>query len=87
MKRIRLPGLSEIQQRQLFQALIKRSELDHEARLEFPVPEPLAHTFLGQGWWALLKELYDRPLMTTLGFTAATTYPLFLLMHLLHRWI
>ena len=87
MKRIHLPGLSEIQQQQLFQALIKRSELERDARLEYPVPELLAHTFSGQSWWALLKELYDRPLMTTLGFAAATTYPLFWLMHLLRRWI
>ncbi len=87
MKRIRLPGLSDIQQQQLFQALIQRSELHHEARLDFPVPELLARSFFGQGWWALLKELYDRPLMTTLGFAAATTYPLFWLLHLLRRMI
>ncbi len=87
MNQMRWPGLSENQQHQLFEALIKRSELGHDARVEYPVPDLLAHTFSGQGWWALLKELYDRPLMTTLGFAAVTTYQLFLLIHLLRRWI
>ncbi len=87
MKRLRLPGLSDAQQQQLFLALIQRSELDHAARGDFPVPELLARTFSGQGWWALFKELYDRPLMTTLGFIAAATYPLFWLGHLARRLI
>ncbi len=87
MKRVRLPGLSVMEQQQLFQALVKRSELDAETRNEFPAPEFLSHRFLGQSWWALLKELCDRPLMTALGLVAATTYPLFWLTHLVRRWI
>ncbi len=86
MKSVRLPGLTESQQQQLFRALSRRAELDHEGRHEFPIPDMLSHTFSGQGWWALLKELYDRPLMTTLGFAAATTYPLFWVVHLFRRW-
>ncbi len=87
MKRVRLPGLSVEQQQQLFHALVSRSALDGDTRNEYPAPDFVSDTFFGHSWWALLKELYDRPLLTVLGLVATCTYPLFWLKHLLNRWI
>lgn len=81
-----LPGLNTLQKRQLFQALAERAVLADEERARYPMPEILAGSFAGLGWWVLMQELYDRPLKTIVGFLASMTYPLWWLAHALHRW-
>jgi hypothetical protein len=81
-----MPGLSPGQARQLLQALEERAALAGEDKARYPVPEPLARSFAGQVWWALMQELSDRPLTTVLGLLASATYPVWWFVQAAHRW-
>ena len=86
MIRLRLPGLSKTQQEVLFQALLARAELETDQKFHFDIPPVLAASLSGQGWWALMLELHDRPLVTLLGLAGCITYPLVWLSRFMRHW-
>ncbi len=83
-----LPGLTKQSQGRLWIALQRRLRMPREQRANFPVPARLARSWAGQGWWALLTEFQDRPLLTALGLLATATYPfLWLALHYWHGFL
>lgn len=74
--RCRLPGLSRQAQGRLWIALQRRWALPKVQRESYQLPAHMTRSRIEQGWWALLTEFQDRPVMTVLGLLATLTYPI-----------